>query len=94
LAYAGRQRISEVVLWRGEDSQANHSSSVAATLLDPSERFVWSRWQAEIALKPGRNVLNVSCVDRSGRFSTVLSNEAPAEPDGWGGVHRLVLHRT
>ncbi len=91
VAYAGRERIQEVSIWRGDAPDAEHADAVAAQLLDPSKRFVWSRWTAELPIERGRNVLNISCLDRSGRFSTVQGGGAPEEPDGWGGVHRIEL---
>lgn len=93
VAYAGRETIQEVSVWLGDEVDAEHSSGVAAELLDPPKRFVWSRWTARVPLERGRNLVNVSCVDRSGRFSTVVPGDAPEEPDGWGGVHRLELTR-
>jgi DMSO/TMAO reductase YedYZ molybdopterin-dependent catalytic subunit len=85
-AYAGAVPIQEVIITNQELRQRTR-----ARLVDPARPFVWSRWEAEVELARGAQILSVACADRLGRHSRQRSPRVPQEPDGWDGLHHLRL---
>ncbi len=83
-AYAGREPVKQVLLQVGDEDP------VRATLLDAGRPYVWSRWTAELQMfEPGDVVVEIACLDASGRYSMPQSPFGDAV--GYGGLHRLHL---
>ncbi len=85
-AYAGTSLVTEVIV-TNERAQQRHK----AQFIDPPRSLVWRRWEAEVPVLPGSQVLEVSCTDSLGRYSELRDGRLPREPDGWDGIHSLEI---
>jgi hypothetical protein len=85
-AYAGAIPIQEVII-----TNEARKERTRARLVDPAQPFIWTRWEAEVELARGAQILTVACADQLGRHSRQRSPRIPKEPDGWDGLHRLRL---